>query len=50
MAKDLLIELGTEELPPKALKALIASFQQSLKQKCDAVNLGFEAIEAFVHG
>ncbi len=37
---DLLIELGTEELPPKALKALSEAFaSETLKQLDDA---GFE--------
>ena len=30
--RDLLIELGTEELPPKALKKLIQAFEKGIKQ------------------
>lgn len=32
MAKDLLIEIGTEELPPKALKTLSEAFEQGIRE------------------
>lgn len=41
MATDLLIELGTEELPPKALKTLSNSFGQSICQQLKEANLNF---------
>ena len=45
--KDLLIELGTEELPPKALKKLIASFEASIKQGLEKAELGFSSIRSY---
>ncbi len=44
---DLLIELGTEELPPKALKKLIASFETSIKQGLEKAELGFSSIRSY---
>ena len=31
-SRDLLIELGTEDLPPKTLKSLMLSFEANIKQ------------------
>lgn len=45
--RDLLIELGTEELPPKALKKLIASFEASIKQGLEKAELTFIAIHCY---
>jgi len=45
--RDLLIELGTEELPPKALKKLIQAFEASIKQGLEKAELGFDAIRSF---
>jgi glycyl-tRNA synthetase beta chain len=45
--RDLLIELGTEELPPKALKKLISSFEASIKQGLEKAELSFTAIHSY---
>ncbi|NRB37350.1 MAG: glycine--tRNA ligase subunit beta [Pseudomonadales bacterium] len=47
MAKDLLIELGTEELPPKALKKLSQSFGQSIQQQLKDAKLNFTDAQLF---
>ena len=45
--RDLLIELGTEELPPKALKKLIQAFEASIKQGLDKAELSFDSIRSY---
>ncbi len=45
--RDLLIELGTEELPPKSLKKLIEAFQASVQQGLEKVELRFESIRSY---
>ena len=45
--KDLLIELGTEELPPKALKGLAQAFCQNISKGLEDVNLNFAAIKSY---
>lgn len=45
--RDLLIELGTEELPPKSLKNLIESFQASVQQGLEKAELGFDSIRSY---
>ena len=47
MAKDLLIEIGTEELPPKALSSLSASFTDSIINAMTADALSFDAHIAY---
>ena len=48
MNKDnLLIELGTEELPPKALKKLATAFCQGFQVQLDAAELKYSSIEWF---
>lgn len=47
MATDLLIELGTEELPPKALKTLSQSFGQSICQQLTDAKLNFNDSQLF---
>lgn len=48
MIKDnLLIELGTEELPPKALKKLALSFKDGIEQSIKNADLTFESTEWF---
>lgn len=48
MKKDnLLIELGTEELPPKALQSLSDSFKAGIKASLETAELSFDAIEAY---
>ncbi|MCC4307468.1 glycine--tRNA ligase subunit beta [Alcanivorax marinus] len=45
--RDLLIELGTEELPPKALPALSAALTEELVRQLDDAGLGHGAVESF---
>lgn len=45
--KDLLIEIGTEELPPKVLEKLSLAWQDGFQQALKKANLAFETIEAF---
>jgi len=45
--ETLLIELGTEELPPKSLKNLAVTFYQQIKDQLDNANLTYEDIKWF---
>jgi len=45
--KDLLIELGTEELPPKALKGLAQAFQSGVAKGLADADLNYEAIKLY---
>lgn len=45
--RDLLIELGTEELPPKALKKLMQAFEAGIEQGLTKAELKFSAIKAY---
>ncbi len=47
MAKDLLIELGTEELPPKSLKALSNAFSKGIVNGLEQANLNFGEVRSF---
>lgn len=47
MAKDFLVELGTEELPPTALKKLMLAFSQGITQGIKQQGLGFDAVEPY---
>lgn len=40
--RDFLVELGTEELPPKALKSLLKSFAGTLQQELESAGLAFD--------
>ena len=42
--QTLLIELGTEELPPKSLKTLAMTFHQQIKAQLDAAKLSYADI------
>lgn len=42
-----LVELGTEELPPTALKTLSAAFSQGIEDGLKAKKLGFESLQAY---
>jgi len=44
---DALIEIGTEELPPKALRALSAAFAAGMRERLSQTRLAFGAIAAF---
>jgi len=45
--KNLLIEIGTEELPPKALLTLSESFTQSIQLQLDEARLEYHQVESF---
>ena len=45
--ENLLIELGTEELPPKALKTLGQSFADNMEQAFKDADLSYEAVSWF---
>ncbi|ASK35826.1 glycine--tRNA ligase subunit beta [Alcanivorax sp. N3-2A] len=47
MSRDLLIELGTEELPPKALPALSAALSDEFVRQLDEAGLRHGAVERF---
>jgi glycyl-tRNA synthetase beta chain len=47
LVNDFLVELGTEELPPKALKNLMASFAETIEANLKAAELSFTAIKPF---
>jgi glycyl-tRNA synthetase beta chain len=45
--RDLLIELGTEELPPKSLRALETAFAASVRSGLEAAELAFSDVQSF---
>lgn len=45
--KDFLVEIGTEELPPKSLQKLSEAFGENLKNELANKNLSFEAIKLY---
>lgn len=45
--KDLLIEIGTEELPPKSLQLLSNAFIANLTKECQGASLVFDSMEGF---
>ena len=47
MSQDLLIEIGTEELPPKALKKLSLAFLSGVKSGLDKTDLAYASIKPF---
>ncbi|MDH5182534.1 MAG: glycine--tRNA ligase subunit beta [Gammaproteobacteria bacterium] len=46
-SRDLLIELGTEELPPKALKKLSDAFTSGVKAGLEKAELGFTKLHSY---
>jgi glycyl-tRNA synthetase beta chain len=46
-ADDFLVEVGTEELPPKALRALMTAFAENLTAGVDAERLAHAAVHAY---
>jgi glycyl-tRNA synthetase beta chain len=46
-AKDFLVEIGTEELPPKALRSLMTAFGQALEAGIDEARLEHGAVRAY---
>ena len=47
MQENFLVEIGTEELPPKALKTLATSFADNVEAELNQVGLTFDKIEWF---
>ncbi len=47
MSADFLFELGTEELPPKALKTLMNALREGIAGGLDAQDLGYDVIHAY---
>ncbi len=45
--KDFLVEIGTGELPPKALRTLSESFLSGIRSALEAADLQFDAISSF---
>lgn len=45
--QDLLLEVGTEELPPRALKGLVEAFASGFSDRLSEKGLFFERVEAF---
>ena len=45
--QDFLVEIGTEELPPKALKTLANAFQQGIEEHLSSKGLEFESSKLF---
>lgn len=45
--RDLLIEIGTEELPPRALKKLASAFCNETRDSLQKAELGFDNIKTF---
>ncbi len=45
--RDLLIEIGTEELPPKALSSLALAFEQGIRAGLEQAGLASDAIRRF---
>lgn len=45
--KDLLIEIGSEELPPKALEKLAAAFQSGMRDAMHEKQLAFSSLQGF---
>lgn len=45
--RDFLVELGTEELPPKALKSLATAFGAGIEQGLKEANLGYQSAKLF---
>ena len=44
---DFLVEIGTEELPPKALHGLECSFAEAIRSGLDAAGLGFATLRSY---
>jgi len=47
MSEDFLVELGTEELPPKALSTLLRAFRSGIQSGLEKEGLSFSAIEEY---
>lgn len=47
MSRDLLVEIGTEELPPKSLDSLRLAFAEEMGKRLTDLNLAFDDIHAY---
>ena len=47
MSADFLVEIGTEELPPKALKTLSEAFKSGIVSAFQKEELGFQGVSSF---
>ncbi|MFP4793996.1 glycine--tRNA ligase subunit beta [Pasteurella multocida] len=47
MQQNFLAEIGTEELPPKALKKLATAFAENVEQELNQAGLAFESVQWF---
>ena len=47
MSEDFLVELGTEELPPKSLAALLSAFRRGVQSGLEKEGLSFSAVEEY---
>lgn len=47
MTADFLVEIGTEELPPKALRHLSEAFAEEIRQRLGALDLTLEDVQGF---
>ncbi|AWX15352.1 glycine--tRNA ligase subunit beta [Mergibacter septicus] len=47
MTKNFLAEIGTEELPPKALKKLAVAFKDNVEQELNQAGLAFDKVKWF---
>ena len=45
--RDLLVEIGTEELPPKALRRLSLAFSEGVRKGLDQAGLTPEAVTSY---
>ncbi|HDL3083479.1 TPA: glycine--tRNA ligase subunit beta, partial [Mannheimia haemolytica] len=45
--QNFLAEIGTEELPPKALKKLATAFAENVENELNQAGLSFEKVEWF---
>ncbi|WP_379056958.1 glycine--tRNA ligase subunit beta [Pasteurella multocida] len=43
--QNFLAEIGTEELPPKALKKLATAFAENVEQELNQAGLAFDKVE-----
>ena len=44
---DLLFEIGTEELPPKALSKMLRSLEQGFTKSLNEAQLGFDSVKGY---
>lgn len=47
MAKDLLLEIGTEEIPARFIPGILSQMESQMKAKLEELRLDFEAVEVY---